>query len=136
MTGGTGALNDTTTDVFKWSLADQGSTGTPAADVIKDFSLAPITAGGVGGDVLDLKDLLTNEHSSTAGNLDNFLHITDDGHGHAVISVDPTGTGAAPTQTITLENVSFTELQTWAGGTTDHDIIAKLVATGHLKTDV
>ena len=141
LTGGTGALLDTTTDVFKWNLADQGTTIAPAADVIKDFSIAPVASGG---DVLDLKDLLTGEHSSGSGaNLTQFLHFTEI-LGKAVLSIDHTGNDPvnAPDQTITFDNMSLAQL-TGAGGlglasghTADADIIAKMLANGNLKTDV
>ena len=53
MTGGLGV------DTFQWSLADKGTTTNPAHDVITDFKT------GVGGDVLDLRDLLQGETAVT-----------------------------------------------------------------------
>ncbi|MEY4756404.1 MAG: hypothetical protein RJA34_1302, partial [Pseudomonadota bacterium] len=128
--GGAGA------DVFKWSLNDQGSTVTPAADHITDFNLSPVAAGG---DVLDLKDLLVNEHdgsSADSSNLTQYLHFSDVG-GKAVLSVDHDGgTPLTPDQTITFDNMSLSQLQTALGASTDAEIIAKLLANGNLKTDV
>ena len=142
MTGGSGgALEDTTTDVFKWSLADQGAVGNPAADVIKDFSVAPVASGG---DVLDLKDLLVSE---TSGNLVQYLHFADS-NGHAVLEINHSGnlgatSGTAPVttadQTITFDNfasVSALASALGASTTTDADIIAKMLQHGNLKTDV
>jgi len=121
--GGDGA------DVFKWSLAETG------ADVIKDFNLAPVASGG---DMLDLKDLLVGENA-TASSLESFLHFSaNTTTGQAVITVDANGLlpGGAG-QTITLENVQFTALQTYAGGGgSDAAILTKLLSDGHLKTDV
>jgi hypothetical protein len=139
LNGGTGndvLMGGTGSDVFQWSFADQGTTATPSADVIKNFSL------GTGGDVLNLKDLLVGEHDGsapgTASNLANFLHFGSDATGHAVLSIDHVGgTTFHADQTITMENVSFTSLQALAGGAgSDLEIITKLLANGNLKTDV
>ena len=119
--GGDGA------DVFKWNLAETGT------DVIKDFNLAPVLSGG--GDMLDLKGLLVGE-DDTAFSLDAYLNFSANGGGQTVITVNATGDAAGGTgQTITLENVQFMAFQVYAG-TTDVDIINKLLADGHLKTGV
>ena len=119
LTGGAGA------DVFRWSLNDQGTTATPASDHITDFTL------GAGGDVLDLKDLLTGEHAD-ATNLNAYLDFSANSQGNTVIGVHVDGTSAV-TQTITLDNVVFTELQS-VYGSSDVEIITKLLADGNLKT--
>ena len=138
-----GAGNDTLiggsgVDVFKWSLADQGTTGTPAGDVVKDFTV------GAGGDVLNLHDLLTGglgvTFSPTATALDAYLNFGEtSAGGNVVISVVPTGSGGA-TQTITLEGVTLAQLHALSGTgsvvTPDQDIISKLIANGNLKTDI
>jgi hypothetical protein len=133
LTGGAG--NDTLTsgagsDTFKWTLNETG------ADRITDFSLAPVANGG---DVLDLKDLLTNEHSGGVTNLSQYLHFGIDG-GKVVLSIDHDGTGTfTADQTIKLDNYSsLSSLQTdlGAASTSDADIIAKMIANGNLKTDV
>jgi len=126
-----GAGNDTLTgglgsDTFKWSLNDTGS------DKITDFTL------GVGGDVLDLKDLLVGEHSN-ALSLDAYLHFSAEvGTGNTVITVDANAGATGGTgQTITLENVQFAALQSYVGGTGDDAaIITKLLTDGNLKTDI
>jgi Ca2+-binding RTX toxin-like protein len=119
--GGVGA------DVFKWSLLETG------ADVIKDFNLAPVASGG---DVLDLKDLLVGE-SANAGSLQAYLHFSANSAGQTVISVDAHGgVPSAVEQTITLENIQYTALQTYAHGASDTAILAKLLGDGHLKTDI
>jgi Ca2+-binding RTX toxin-like protein len=114
MTGGLGA------DVFKWSLGDTGN------DVIKDFTLAG------GGDVLNLKDLLTGESASDATNLDAYLDFSASGAG-TLITVKADGLTAAG-QTILLENITYASLQTHAGGASDVAIITKLLADGNLIT--
>jgi Ca2+-binding RTX toxin-like protein len=114
-------------DVFKWGLAETG------ADVIKDFNLAPVASGG---DVLDLKDLLVGENAS-ATSLESYLHFSANGAGQAVISINAHGSASGVIdQTITLENVQFTSLQTYAHGTSDAAILTKLLGDGHLKTDI
>jgi Calx-beta domain/RTX calcium-binding nonapeptide repeat (4 copies) len=129
LTGGTGILPDMTTDTFKWSLNDTGS------DKITDFNYLTPAAGG--GDVLDLKDLLEGEHSDAAS-LDGYLNFSANTLGQTVITVDANaGAAGGAGQTITLENVQFMALQSYAGGSGDDAaIIAKLLADGHLKTDI
>jgi len=138
MTGGLGGLiPDTETDTFKWNFGDQGTTAVPAADLIKDFNMAPVASGG---DVLDLKDLLTGGHSGVGANLTQFLHFSDVG-GKAVLSIDQNGTSDGATfaadQKITFNNMSLSDLTTALGSTGgDADLIAKMLAHGNLKTDV
>jgi len=141
-----GAGNDTLfgglgSDTFKWSLADQGTDAShPAADVVKDFSIATI---GSGGDVLNLHDLLTGgvgvTSSPDAAALDAYLDFSANAKGDVVISVHPTGSGGPVTQLITLEGVTLAELHALlpgtVGATTDQDIISKLIAHGNLKVD-
>jgi Ca2+-binding RTX toxin-like protein len=124
LTGGAGS------DTFKWSLNETG------ADRITDFNLAPVANGG---DVLDLKDLLTNEHSGGVTNLSQYLHFGIDG-GKVVLSIDHDGTGTfTADQTIKLDNyssLSTLQADLGAASTSDADIIAKMIANGNLKTDV
>jgi Ca2+-binding RTX toxin-like protein len=119
LTGGAGA------DVFKWSLGDQGTSVSPASDHITDFTL------GVGGDVLDLRDLLQGENAT---NLTQFLHFSDVS-GKAVLSIDHDAGTFAATQTITFDNMSLGQMQTALGASdTSADLIAKLLVH-NLKTD-
>ncbi|MEE9332025.1 MAG: Ig-like domain-containing protein [Methylophilaceae bacterium] len=108
-----GAGNDTLTggagvDVFKWELNDQATPGTPAVDVITDFDPA-----AVGGDVLDLRDLLIGEqHVTGVGNLESFLHFELVGSDTVIHVSDQGGfsggyTPTSESQTITLTGVDL-----------------------------
>ncbi|CAG0959908.1 RTX-I toxin determinant A from serotypes 1/9 [Methylophilaceae bacterium] len=131
--GGTG--NDTLTgglgaDVFKWSLADAGTAGAPAQDVITDFDTV------AGGDKLDLRDLLQGEISQGVGaNLENYLHFEKAG-ADTIVHVSSNGgfnNGYNPSnevQTITLQNVDLV-----GSYTNDQQIIQNLLDTQKLVTD-
>ena len=92
-------LPDLQSDTFEWKLGDAGTTITPAHDVVRDMHL------GVGGDALDLRDLLEGEVAGTdlaaAQSLDQYLHFTEV-NGKAVLEVDPDAGTASVTQSITL----------------------------------
>lgn len=119
LTGGGGA------DVFKWGFGDGGADGSPAIDTITDFVV------GVGGDVLDLRDLLGGIAESGAV-LDDYLHFEDSGVGSTTIHVSTDGEYAGgfvagqANQLIVL-NVDM------AGS--DESIINTLIANNNLRTD-
>jgi|GEM_PF-1105988 len=122
MTGGLGA------DVFKWSLADAGTAGAPAQDVITDF--------GNGADKLDLRDLLQGEMAEGAGaNLENYLHFETVGS-DTVVHISSSGGFAGgynsgnEDQTITLQNVDLV-----GGLSNDQQIIQNLLDSQKLITD-
>ncbi|MDD3937831.1 DUF5801 repeats-in-toxin domain-containing protein, partial [Rhodoferax sp.] len=116
--GGAGA------DVFKWSLGDQGSAGTPAIDHIADFSKAE-------GDTLNLADLLQGENSGT---LSQYLSFADEG-GHAVLNVS-TQAGGDVVQKVVFDNYAdVAALQTAFEAVSDVDLIAKMRNNGNLITD-
>jgi Ca2+-binding RTX toxin-like protein len=124
LTGGIGS------DVFKWTFADQGPKGTPAADTITDFNAAS------GGDVLDLRDLLTAEnHATGAGNLASYLHFEKSG-ANTVVHVSSNGEFAAgfdatkDVQTITLTGVDLI-----GSNSNDQQIIQNLLTNNKLITD-
>ncbi|MFC3531623.1 tandem-95 repeat protein, partial [Vogesella facilis] len=123
-----GAGNDTLTggsgiDTFKWELGDNGTVSAPAKDTITDFK------AGIGGDVLDLKDLLQGENSN---NLGNYLHFTKDSSDNVVVQVSSTGNIASGyDQTITLNNVHLGDL-----GGNDQQIISNLLKNANLKVDM
>jgi len=117
LTGGAGA------DVFKWEANDGGAGGAPAMDTVTDF------VDGVGGDQLDLRDLLVGENSS---NLTDYLHFESDGTS-TEISISSTGAfdgsnyASAADQKILLSNVDLTG--------SDSDIISALIAGNNLRSD-
>ena len=128
LTGGLGA------DTFKWSLGDASVADTK--DTITDFNLAPAVNGG---DTLDLSDLLVGEDAA-ATNLETYLSFSAEPEtGNTVITVDVYGDGTGTEgQIIVLDNIQYDALQTYAGGagSSDADIIAKLLANGNLIIDI
>ncbi|HEY8119531.1 MAG TPA: type I secretion C-terminal target domain-containing protein, partial [Methylophilaceae bacterium] len=129
LTGGAGA------DVFKWTLADAGTVGSPAADTVTDFNTA---ARASGGDVLDLRDLLQGESSGTLlgqDNLSNFLHFEKSGS-NTIVHVSTTGgfasgfNSAQDVQTITLAGVDLV-----TGFANDQAIVQDLLNKQKLITD-
>ncbi|MEQ1766663.1 MAG: type I secretion C-terminal target domain-containing protein, partial [Methylotenera sp.] len=125
LTGGLGA------DVFKWELVDQGAKLSPAKDIVTDFDSV---AGNLGGDVLDLRDLLVGENT---GNLANYLHFEKSVSGlDTIIHVSSNGefangfNASKDVQTITLNNVDL--IQSF---TNDQDIVADLISKQKLITD-
>ncbi len=132
ISGGSG--NDTLTggfgqDTFAWSLADVGTSASPARDVITDFDLASASAGG---DILDLSDLLPVQAGGyTAGSLDQYLDFTVT-NGNTEISIHSAGNSAVTDQTIVLSGV---DLRTSLNVTSDADIISALLTQGKLVVD-
>ncbi|MFZ3175435.1 MAG: VCBS domain-containing protein, partial [Thiobacillus sp.] len=128
-----GAGNDTLigglgADTFIWKLADRGTPGTPAVDMVTDFDST------ANSDKLDLRDLLQGESAST---LTNYLHFEKAGS-DTLIQISSTGgfTGGtyvagATDQTIILSGTDLVS----AYGTTDANIITNLLSQGKLITD-
>ena len=140
ISGGAGSdmlTGDLGADTFKWELADAGIKGAPAADVITDFNNALPASGG---DVLDLRDLLSGEnHVTGAGNLASYLHFEKVVVGpdtNTVIHVSSQGEFAAgfnpakEVQTITLLGVDLV-----GSNTNDQLIIQDMLNKGKLITD-
>ena len=129
-----GAGNDTLTgglgaDVFAWRLGDQGSTTTPARDVITDFNPGQ-------GDALDLRDLLQGE---TATNLGSYLRFDTEG-GKLRLQVDHDGgTDFQPTQHIVFDNfasqAALAQALGMASESTGAQILDQLRNAGHLRID-
>ena len=121
LTGGLGS------DVFRWQLADNGTTAAPARDTVTDFNNTAT------GDVLDLRDLLVGElHTgANAGNLASYLNFTYDATTTTTtVSVKSSSTLTAPDQIILLQGVDL------VGTFTSQDaIIADLFTRGKLITD-
>jgi len=128
LTGGLGA------DVFKWELADRGVKGNPATDTVTDFDPA---AAVLGGDVLDLRDLLASENhtAGSTGNLSSFLHFEQSGS-DTMVHISTTGGfsgGFVSNQedhSILLQNVDLI-----GSFSTDQQIIQDLLNKGKLITD-
>ena len=141
MTGGAtaGVSNDTTTDVFRWSLGDGGTAGAPVNDIINDFNAASVANNG---DVLDLRDLLVGE-SATAASLRNYLDFdTTSLPGQTVIRISTTGgfangnyAAGAEDQRITLTNLNLRTDLGLAANATDDQVINQLIGRNKLVVD-
>ena len=107
------------TDTFIWEPDDLGSAGSPAEDIVKDFQ------SGVGGDVLDLSDVLIGEENNA---LDQYLSFNF-ASGDTTIEIRSQASGDV-VQKVKLEGVDLSGL-----GNTDADIINKLVSDGNLRLD-
>jgi Ca2+-binding RTX toxin-like protein len=131
-----GAGNDTLAglvggDTFKWSLADRGTTASPARDTVADFDTV------INSDKLDLRDLLQGEtHDAiTVGNLQNYLHFESAG-GNTTVQISSSGgfvngyNAGAVDQTIVLQGVNLL-----SGFSTDLQVIKDLLDRGKLVTD-
>ncbi|HNV89274.1 MAG TPA: Ig-like domain-containing protein [Methylotenera sp.] len=136
-----GAGNDTLTggsvgivDTFRWELADRGTTSAPATDVITDFDPAAV---GAGGDVLDLRDLLSGEsHTGVdSGNLASYLHFEVVG-ANTVIHISNNGgfsNGFSPTKDV--QKITLTDVDLVTGFADDNAIIQNLLTNNKLITD-
>ena len=134
--GGSG--NDTLTgglgsDVFQWTLADRGAKGAPSVDTITDFNAAPAASGG---DVLDLRDLLSGENQANGtGNLASYLHFETTG-ADTTVHISSTGgfangfTSSVDDQVVVLQNVDLV-----GSLTTDQQVIQDLISKAKLITD-
>jgi Ca2+-binding RTX toxin-like protein len=133
LTGGLGS------DVFAWHLSDPGTTqATQAVDRISDFNVAAPSAGG---DVLDLRDLLSGESANT---IQNFLDVQTSAT-QTVIRISPSGgfangtfAAAADTQEIVLEGVNLRDVNAIGLDATasSKDILNQLIKQGKLLIDV
>ncbi|MET0025879.1 MAG: VCBS domain-containing protein, partial [Sedimenticola sp.] len=119
LTGGAGS------DTFIWKMNEQGTSVDPAVDVVTDFST------GVGGDVLDLSDLLIDEQNHP---LTDYLHFEYDAdNNQTIVQIDQDGgMFFRPSQEVVLEGVDLTG----SGSLTDQQIIDTLLADGNLIIDV
>jgi T1SS-143 domain-containing protein len=132
-------LADGVSDVFAWSFADKGTTGTVATDTINNFGSATASAGG---DILDLRDLLGNS-GTTAGALDNYLHFQSSG-GNTTVYVSATGAfsdnnpvGAPPANVASndVQQIVLNGVDLVGGSTTDQQVIQNLLTNGKLLVD-
>jgi T1SS-143 domain-containing protein len=126
LTGGLGS------DVFQWSLADPAATGTARSiDTITDFNTA---AASSGGDVLDLRDLLTGETTATLVNFLSFSVDTASATPKTTILVSPTGT-TTDTHEIVLQGVDIRVGLGLPSTAADAQIITELLNKGKLLVD-
>ncbi|RZL10887.1 MAG: tandem-95 repeat protein, partial [Rubrivivax sp.] len=137
LTGGFGS------DVFAWSFADKG-TPTPLGrpvDTITDFDTAPRSSGG---DMLDLRDLLSGESTlGGTGNLDQFLDFdTSSSPGSTIVHISSTGgftngtyTEGAEDQRVVLQNVDLRSDLGLGAASNDNQVIAELMNRGKLMVD-
>ncbi len=131
-----GAGNDTLTgstgsNTFLWLAGD--AVPMPAVDVITDFKNTPV---GSGGDVVNLKELLSGEHSLVgSGSLDGYLNFSQTG-ANTTLAIDTTGSGnfSSPAQTIVFQNVDLTHT---SGGAllTNAQVVDSLLQGGNLIVD-
>ncbi|WP_330926715.1 LamG-like jellyroll fold domain-containing protein, partial [Candidatus Sororendozoicomonas aggregata] len=107
-------------DEYIWHLGDDvtADPNVMAVDRIRDFQT------GVGGDVLNIKDLLVDESEHNIGDYLE-LNFKD---GNTEIDVKPTGSGAS-TQKIILDDVDLSSLGSEA------DVLNKLLNDGNLNID-
>ncbi|WP_129139544.1 tandem-95 repeat protein, partial [Modicisalibacter coralii] len=111
--GGMGA------DTFKWSLGDQGASGSAAQDTVMSFNTAE-------GDTLDLSELLQDRSDS----LDAYLRASDDGEGGTVLHVSTSGSfgdGSSldvADQTIHMQGMNYSS-----------DIVQQMLDSGQLMLD-
>src|SRR5690606_10187874 len=117
-------------------------------DTINNFATQAARSDTLGGDVLDLRDLLQVESVgplNSAGNLADYLHFEVSG-GNTIIHISHTGgftadshsvggsyTSGAETQQIVLNGVNLQTL--YSGATTDQQIITQLLNNNKLITD-
>ena len=112
-------------DTFALESGDEGSIVSPAVDTIADFTL------GVGGDVLDLSDMLQGEDLAS---LDGFLNFTYDGAtGNTTISIDVDGSAGLfeSAHEIVLSGIDLTA----NGSLSDQQILDNLLNNGNLIVD-
>ncbi|WP_124962391.1 Ig-like domain-containing protein, partial [Sulfurisoma sediminicola] len=134
--GNDGLVSDLVTDIFKWSFADAGAKGAPAVDTIVKFDTA---AAASGGDVLDLRDLLSGEnHDIATGNLASYLHFEKSG-ADTKVHISSTGgfnagyMSGAEDQTVILQGVDLYAIV--GANATDQQIIQDLLNKSKLVTD-
>lgn len=112
-------------DTFVWKDGHAGTEGTPAFDIVTDFSAAE-------GDVLDFSDLLQGEES---GDITDFISVIQSGD-DVLINLTPEGNGEM-TQTVKLKDTNFNDLGIggFDAATQQAQIIDTLISNGQLNVD-
>ncbi|MFD2452421.1 type I secretion C-terminal target domain-containing protein [Ideonella paludis] len=135
---------DDGSDTFYWRGTDKGATGAPETDQIMDFAALNFAEGG---DVLDLRDLLSGEAfgpNGTVGNLANYLEFdTTSQPGTTLIHVSSKGqftngafSAAAEDLTISLNGVDLRSALDLNAQATDAQLIEELLKRGNLIAGV
>lgn len=127
MFGGAEPDAEADSEVFVWSLGDQGTADSPAIDRV-DFDVED-------GDVLDLRDLLPDDAGDSLSSYLSFGSM----EGKLALLVDHDGGGAfETTQAIVFENYASTAELASAleldAGWTEADILNRMIADGQLKS--
>lgn len=116
----TGGFGD---DVFQWNFGEQGTSETPANDIVTDF--------GNGNDVLDISDLLQEESRDT---IDQYV-FAEENNGDTVLYINAEGGLAGDKdnadQIVRLEGKTFEDF----GGGTGQDVIQHMLNNEQLKID-
>ena len=114
-------------DTVAFQSGDEGTSGSPAKDEIKDFTLGN-TASNTAADKIDLSDLLEN---ASEADISDYLYASQEGS-NTVISVKSDGgigtSGEGADQVITLSNISM-------GGASSDDFINQLIKDGQLDIE-
>lgn len=142
-----GHFSDPDSGTFAWSLAEASPSQEPGVRVetIADFNPAAVSAGG---DVLDLRDVLSGEQlqggQGSGGQLSHFLDFdTTSAVGSTIVRISPTGafagdelaSASVEAQRIVLEGVDLRSALGLDSGATDAQIIDRLLNTGKLLVD-
>lgn len=125
-------------DIFAWQLGEAQPASPTSADPAPTETIAEFdtSAAALGGDVLDLRDLLQGDSPET---LSHFLHFSTLGS-DTVISISSSGAYAPAfdasktEQTLTLTNVDLCTAFALPGAT-DVQLIQELLTRGKLITD-
>ena len=127
-------------DVFKWDLADHGTTGAPKVDTVHDFNVG---SAAQGGDVLDLRDLLGGAlHTGGTDVLKQFLDIdTHSQPGSTVLHVSTEGGFAngqfnpqAEDQRIVLDGVNLQDALCLGAGASEDQLLQELMQRNKIET--
>ena len=126
-------------DTFRWIAGDAGSAGSPARDVLMDFN-AVWSADG--GDVLDLRDLLSGEargSNGAVGNLERYLDIDFSSlPGSTVVHISSSGqfngsnTAQTEDQTLVLSGQDLRASLGLGLNASDAQVIETLLTQGNL----
>jgi VCBS repeat-containing protein len=156
LTGDSGTGGNVGKDIFEWNLADRGTAGAPAIDRITDFTYSGSTTSSAvpygdltpqHTDVLDLRDLLSGESSTSLntgatpniGTLLNYIDITSVAGGDTTIRISSTGGFTGGTYAAGQEDqrivLSGVNLFSVTGTTTETDLLQRLIANGTLVVD-